>query len=83
MRLALYKIALEKINLAEFLQPAATAQGIYSKHLQRLESILQQQPELWDAMQKVASSNSPVKKFQISHQSKLKSLTLLNLQKCI
>lgn len=79
VRLALYKIALEKINLAEFLQTTATAQGIYSKHLQRLESILQQQPELWDAMQKVASSNSPVHLPNII-RFKLYSLGLVKLQ---
>lgn len=36
VRLALYQIARQEINLAEFLQTAATAEGIYSKHLQRL-----------------------------------------------
>lgn len=79
VRLALYQIARQEINLAEFLQTAATAEGIYSKHLQRLESILQQQPELWDAMQQVASSNSPVHLPNVI-RFKLYSLGLVKLQ---
>ncbi|MEH2387987.1 MAG: AAA-like domain-containing protein [Nostoc sp.] len=79
VRLALYQIARQEINLAEFLQTAATAEGIYSKHLQRLESILQQQPELWDAMQEVASSNSPVHLPNVI-RFKLYSLGLVKLQ---
>lgn len=79
VRLALYKMALQEINLAEFLQTAATAEGIYSKHLQRLESILQQQPELWDAMLKVASSSSPVHLPNVI-RFKLYSLGLVKLQ---
>ncbi|MDM9582473.1 AAA-like domain-containing protein [Nostoc sp. GT001] len=79
VRLALYQIARQEINLAEFLQTAATAEGIYSKHLQRLESILQQQPELWDAMQEVASSSSPVHLPNVI-RFKLYSLGLVKLQ---
>ncbi|MDZ7993710.1 MAG: AAA-like domain-containing protein [Nostoc sp. EfeVER01] len=79
VRLALYQIARQEINLAEFLQTAATAEGIYSKHLQRLESILQQQPELWDAMQEVAYSSSPVHLPNVI-RFKLYSLGLVKLQ---
>jgi transcriptional regulator with XRE-family HTH domain len=79
VRLALYKIAIQEINLAQVLQTAATAEGIYSKHLQHLESILKQQPELWTAMQKVVDSSSPV--FLATEiRFKLHSLGLVKLQ---
>ncbi|GAA6615744.1 AAA-like domain-containing protein [Scytonema sp. NUACC26] len=79
VRLALYKIARQEINLAEFLQTAATVQGVYSKHLQHLEDILQQQPDLWAAMQEVASSNSPVN-LPTAIRFKLHSMGLIKLQ---
>jgi transcriptional regulator with XRE-family HTH domain len=60
VRLALYQIANREINLANFLQTAATAEGIYSKHLQRQEYILQQQPELGKAMQEIVANGHPV-----------------------
>jgi hypothetical protein len=64
VRLALFKIANRDINpdisLAKFLQTAPTAAGIYSKHLQRQEYILQQQPELGKAMQEIVTNDHPV-----------------------
>jgi hypothetical protein len=78
VRLALYKIARQEINLAEFLQTAATAQGIYSRHLQHLEEILQQQPELQAAMEEVASSDNPVN-LPTAIRFKLHSIGLVHL----
>ena len=60
VRLALFQIANRDINLANFLQTAPTAAGIYSKHLQRQEYILQQQPELGKAMQEIVANDHPV-----------------------
>lgn len=60
VRLALFKIANRDISLANFLQTAPTAAGIYSKHLQRQEYILQQQPELGKAMQEIVTNDHPV-----------------------
>jgi transcriptional regulator with XRE-family HTH domain len=79
VRLALYKIAIQEINLALLLQTAATAEGIYSKHLQHLEYILKQQPELWTAMQEVVASSSPVFLPTVI-RFKLHSLGLVKLQ---
>lgn len=42
------------------LQTAPTAAGIYSKHLQRQEYILQQQPELGKAMQEIVANGHPI-----------------------
>jgi hypothetical protein len=60
IRLALFQIANREMNLTNFLQTAPTAAGIYSKHLQRQEYILQQQPELEKAMQEIVTNDYPV-----------------------
>ena len=60
VRLALFQIANREINLANLLQTAPTAAGIYSKHLQRQEYILQQQPELGKAMQEIVTNDHSV-----------------------
>ncbi|GJD19253.1 hypothetical protein RIVM261_042090 [Rivularia sp. IAM M-261] len=60
VRLALFHIANGEISFTKFLQTAPTAEGIYSKHLQRQEYILKQQPELWKAMQEIVANGHPV-----------------------
>ncbi len=79
VRLALFKIANRDINLAHFLQTAPTAAGIYSKHLQRQEYILQQQPELGQAMQEIVTNDHPVI-LTTEIRFKLYSLGLVKLQ---
>lgn len=78
VHLALYKIAIQEINLAQLLQTAATAEGIYSKHLQHQEYILKQQPELWTAIQKVVNDNVFV--LNTETRFKLQALGLVKLQ---
>ncbi|UKO97570.1 AAA-like domain-containing protein [Nostoc sp. UHCC 0870] len=79
VRLALFQIANREINLAQFLQTAPTAAGIYSKHLQRQEYILQQQPELGKAMQEIVGNSHPVN-LTTEVRFKLYSLGLVKLQ---
>ena len=79
VRLALFQIANRDINLAQFLQTAPTAAGIYSKHLQRQEYILQQQPELGKAMQEIVTNKHSVNS-TTEIRFKLYSLGLVKLQ---
>ena len=79
VRLALFKIANRDINLAHFLHTAPTAAGIYSKHLQRQEYILQQQPELGQAMQEIVTNEHPIT-LTTEIRFKLYSLGLVKLQ---
>ncbi|RUT03816.1 hypothetical protein DSM106972_047300 [Dulcicalothrix desertica PCC 7102] len=79
VRLALYQIANREISLTDFLQTAPTAAGIYSKHLQRQEYILQQQPELGKAMQQIVANGNPVN-LTTEVRFKLYSLGLVKLR---
>ncbi|MBD2435423.1 AAA-like domain-containing protein [Nostoc sp. FACHB-110] len=69
VRLALYHIACQDVSLDNFLQTAATDSGIYSKHLHRLMSALEKQPELLASMREVAKLNRPI---QLSSEIKFK-----------
>jgi transcriptional regulator with XRE-family HTH domain len=79
VRLALYKIAIQEISLTQLLQTAPTASGIYNRHLQHQESILQLQPELKTAMLEVVSSSTPAQ-LKTVPRFKLHSMGLVNLQ---
>ncbi|OUL21914.1 hypothetical protein BV378_25780 [Nostoc sp. RF31YmG] len=79
VRLALYKIARQERTLAQLLQTAPTAAGIYSNHLHHLESILIQQPELGAAIKEVVTATTPVRLNTVV-RSKLRALGLVKLQ---
>jgi transcriptional regulator with XRE-family HTH domain len=78
VRLALYKIAHQEVNLTHLLETAPTATGIYSNHLRHLGLILTQQSELGTAMKEVVNATSPGK-FSDPVRYKLKALGLVNL----
>lgn len=61
VRVALYYIARNNINLADVLKNAPTEAGIYSDHLRRHLWNLEQNPKLAEAMKKVVSSKEPVR----------------------
>ena len=61
VRLVLYHIARQDINLTQLLQIASTSGGIYSEHLRRQELLLVKQPELASAMRKVVAATSGVR----------------------
>ncbi|MBW4508348.1 MAG: AAA-like domain-containing protein [Scytonematopsis contorta HA4267-MV1] len=77
--LALYHIANQDIDLAEFLQTAATDSGIYCNHLRRLSSTLKQQPELAEAIREVAKASSPIE-LKTEIKFKLQAMGLVSLQ---
>ncbi|MDJ0508186.1 MAG: AAA-like domain-containing protein [Crocosphaera sp.] len=60
VRLALYEVSSGKITLEQLLNEASTEAGIYSNHLRRQLEVLQQIPELAQALQKVVRSPEPV-----------------------
>lgn len=60
VRLALYEVSSGKMTLEQLLNEASTEAGIYSNHLRRLLEILQQVPELAQALQNVVASLEPV-----------------------
>ncbi|MBD2609290.1 AAA-like domain-containing protein [Scytonema hofmannii FACHB-248] len=78
VRLALYKIAYQKVSLTHLLETAPTTTGIYSNHLRHLGLILTQQSELGTAMKEVVNATSSAK-FSDAVRYKLKALGLVNL----
>ncbi len=60
VNIALYHLSCGKMTLAQLLQTAPTANGIYSHHLQRHWATLQEQPELAIATQSMMNSQQPV-----------------------
>ncbi|NEP01233.1 MAG: hypothetical protein F6K58_21760 [Symploca sp. SIO2E9] len=60
VRLAMYEIGSGKVTLEQLWQDAPTEAGIYSNHLRRHLEILQQLPELVQALKKVVTSSKPV-----------------------
>jgi len=60
VRLALYEISSGKMTLEQVLREASTEAGIYSNHLRRQLEMLQQAPELAQALQTVVTSPEPV-----------------------
>jgi serine/threonine protein kinase len=61
VRSALYRIASQDINLADFLRTAPTEAGIYSSYLMGHLKTLEDYPELGEAMQKVVAADAPVR----------------------
>lgn len=60
VRLAMYYVSSLKVMLKQLLQEAATEAGIYSNHLRRYLKILQQVPDLAQALKEVVTSPKPV-----------------------
>ncbi len=78
VHLALYHLGCDLITLEELLQTSATLTGIYRDHLQSLWIILQKEPELAMAMQRVATATESIQlEPMIAYQ--LYSLGLVNL----
>ena len=79
VRLALYHVANQDMTLAQLLQTAPTTTGIYSNYLRRLESILEQHPELEAGLKQVITTTQET---QLSKKtcSKLNALGLINIQ---
>ena len=57
---ALYHLSHGEVTLAQLMETAPTATGIYSHHLQRHRIILQEQPELASALDAVISAADPL-----------------------
>ncbi|WP_323808675.1 AAA-like domain-containing protein [Nostoc sphaeroides] len=64
--LALYHLCHEEITLEMLLESASTPVGIYSQHLRELLSLLQKEPELMSAMEKVIATDEKVELDAIS-----------------
>ncbi|RUT01491.1 hypothetical protein DSM106972_065880 [Dulcicalothrix desertica PCC 7102] len=79
VRLALYHVACEDITLTQLLQEAPTTTGIYSTYLRRIESILEQHPELEEGMQQVIT-NTQQTQLNKKTCSKLNALGLIKVQ---
>ena len=62
VRKALYEMARSRLTLEEFITISPTEEGLYSDHLRRLLSNLNQNDgELANAMKRVVASESPVR----------------------
>jgi hypothetical protein len=61
IRLALYYLSCERIALPRLLQDAPTQAGLYSDHLQSYLVMLQQSPELADALRMVVTSETAIR----------------------
>ena len=60
VHLAIYHLSQSKITLSQLLETAPTATGIYAHHLQRHWAVLEQQPELAQALNKVLDADEPI-----------------------
>jgi AAA-like domain len=60
VRMALYQMVCNSMSLEQFLQVAPTEMGPYSRHLQHHLLVLEQQPELMNALKPVLISSEPV-----------------------
>jgi AAA-like domain len=76
---ALYHLARQDLTLEQLMQTAATDAGIYSNHLHRHLSHLQEHPQLASACDRVIKSATPVELEQ-NFKFKLYSMGLVNLQ---
>ncbi|MCC5623230.1 AAA-like domain-containing protein [Nostoc sp. CHAB 5715] len=76
--LALYHLCHEEITLEVLLESASTQVGIYSQYLRELLSLLQKEPELMSAMEKVIATNEKVELDAIAAY-KLESMGLVQL----
>lgn len=79
VRLALYHIVYNHVNLEQVMQTATTEAGIYSDHLHRHWWTLQQYPELAAAYQQVVKATAPVELKQMQ-AFRLKSMGLVHLE---
>ena len=61
LRMALYHLAKNQLTLKEFLKLAPTDQGLFGDHLYGYLLVLENNPSLKQAMQKVINSDVPVK----------------------
>ncbi len=57
---AIYHLSRGEVTLAQLLETAPTATGIYNHHLQRHWATLEKQPELVSALHAVMSATEPV-----------------------
>ncbi|MBN3897217.1 MAG: AAA-like domain-containing protein [Nostoc sp. NOS(2021)] len=73
---ALYKIVRRELTLKELLKIAPTQEGLYGDHLLGYWSILQDNPELKQAMRQVVTINSPVR-IDAEKASKLRNMRLV------
>lgn len=80
VNIALYHLSRGEITLAQLLETAPTASGIYSHHLQRHWGILENQPELTNAVYAVMNATLPVQLEPILAY-KLNSMGLIHLDK--
>ncbi|MEH1934310.1 MAG: AAA-like domain-containing protein [Nostoc sp.] len=76
LKKALYKIAQRDLTLTELLQIAPTEEGLYGDHLFRHWLILQDNPELLQAMRQVVTINGPVR-IDAGKASKLRNMRLV------
>ncbi len=76
--LAFYYLCQEEMTLEVLLESASTPVGIYSQHLRELLSLLQKEPELMSAMQKVIATDEKVELDAIAAY-KLESMGLVQL----
>ncbi|MEH2322825.1 MAG: AAA-like domain-containing protein [Nostoc sp.] len=76
--LALYHLCHEEITLEVLVESASTQVGIYSQHLRELLSLLQKEPELMLAMEKVIATDEKVELDAIAAY-KLESMGLVQL----
>ena len=60
VHLAIYHLSGGEITLSQLLETAPTATGIYAHHLQRHWAVLEQQPELARAFDKVLNADEPI-----------------------
>ncbi len=60
VNLALYHLSRDKVTLLQLLKTAPTSTGIYSHHLQRHWTTLQEQPKLAQALDTVLNATEPV-----------------------
>ena len=60
IRLAMYHVSCDRVNLEELLANASKEAGIYNHHLRRHLEILQQKPSLAEVFKQVVTSDEPV-----------------------
>lgn len=79
INIALYYLSQEIVSLERLLIDAAKPTGIYSQHLQSYLILLQQEPQLMSAMERVVNSSEAIE-LNILIAYKLKSMGLIQLE---
>lgn len=79
VRLALYHLKSQKIDLDRLLSEAASRSGIYSDHLRGMLQYLDARPELRAAMRKVLTTDKAVQ-LDLTRASKLEAMGLIKIQ---